>query len=483
MMFSQIRQWRYGLAFTIVLLLAGSSWWRNTQQRNGASDSVEPNSVSPLVPALTQDPQIQVFFNHSEASVYTDPYRKITRHGDNLEAVIVDTIEQAETSVDVAVQALNLPLIAKALIDSHQRGVRVRLILENQYSQPWSQVAIRQDATEVVLDQLADWSYLADDNKDGQLVQSELASVDALHALQTIGVPLIDDTADGSKGSGLMHHKFLVVDQRWVILGSANFTLSGIHGDAAEVSSRGNANSLLKIDSRELAKEMTAEFELMWGDGPGGKPDSQFGLGKPARPASQIALGQGTLTLQFSPLSASEPWEHSVNGLIAKTLAQASKQIDLALFVFSEQPLANQLEVQSNNGVELRVLIDSSFIYRSYSEALDLIGKALPNNRCQIEAENRPWSNPIDSVRSPQMSRGDKLHHKFATIDGETVIVGSQNWSKAANTTNDETLVVVRNRTVVAHFNREFERLYQTEKRDKRETLQRKLKERKQHCS
>ena len=477
MIFSQIRQRRYVFALAIALLLAGSSWWRNTHKEDSGAIAIVP-----LLPALPQDPQVQVFFNHSVASVYTDPYRHITRHGDNLEATIVDTIKQATSSIDVAVQALNLPLVAQALIDSQQRGVRVRLILENQYSQPWSQATTQKKPTKIALEQLADWGLLADANQDGQLTQLELTSVDAIYALQRAGVPQIDDTADGSKGSGLMHHKFLIADQRWVVVGSANFTLSGIHGDAAEADSRGNANSLLKIDSRELAKQMTAEFDLMWGDGPGRQPDSRFGLGKPARPAHQIALDRGPLTLQFSPLSTRQPWGNSVNGLIAKTLAQASSQINLALFVFSEQALADQLEVQVDKGVHLRVLIDRGFIYRSYSEALDMLGKMLPDQRCQIEAKNRPWTNPIDSVRSPQMSPADKLHHKFATIDGTTVIVGSHNWSQAANAVNDETVVVIHNPTVVAHFDREFERLYKSVDQNGQYYLEHKLTAVKQRC-
>ena len=479
MTFFQMRQWRYVFPLAIALLVAGSSWWRNSQN---TGNSAPPATTTPLEPLLSQDPQIQVFFNQSEASVYTDPYRQITRHGDNLEAEIVKTIEQANTSVDIAVQALNLPLIAQALVNSHNRGVSVRLILENQYSQPWSYALSKEHANPISLDQLADWSHVADTNEDGQVTKAELASQDALLALQVAGVPQIDDTADGSKGSGLMHHKFLIADQRWVVTGSANFTLSGIHGDAAEPTSRGNANSLLVIDSPNLAQQMTAEFNLMWGDGSAGKPDSRFGLNKPARPAQNVVLDRSKLTLQFSPASARHPWHSSVNGLISNTLAQAADRIDIALFVFSEQRLANQLEIQSNKGVGLRVLIDPSFIYRDYSEALDLRGEAMPGRNCQIEAENRPWKKSINSVRSPQLKPGDKLHHKFSVIDKTTVIVGSQNWSHAANTVNDEMLLVIHNPTVAAHFNREFERLYRTARRDEHTYLKRKIEDSEQRC-
>ena len=44
----------------------------------------------------------------------------------------------------------------------------------------------------------------------------EIASGDALAIVRSAGVPVIDDTADGSKGSGLMHHKFVVIDGKTV---------------------------------------------------------------------------------------------------------------------------------------------------------------------------------------------------------------------------------------------------------------------------
>jgi phosphatidylserine/phosphatidylglycerophosphate/cardiolipin synthase-like enzyme len=107
----------------------------------------------------------------------------------------------------------------------------------------------------------------------------------------------------------------------------------------------------------------------------------------------------------------------------------------------------------------IQALIDRQFIYRSYSEALDLLGTAIPDDRCQFEAHNQPWQVPISQVGTPNLPKGDKLHHKFAAIDDHTVIMGSHNWSAAANHTNDEDLLVIRNPTVAAHFHREFDRL------------------------
>ena len=110
-------------------------------------------------------------------------------------------------------------------------------------------------------------------------------------------------------------------------------------------------------------------------------------------------------------------------------------------------------------------------------------GVAIPVQRCNIEAENQPWATPIQSVGMPKLPVGDKLHHKFAVIDDHTVIVGSHNWSHAANTTNDETLMVIHNPTVAAHFSREFERLYREPLIGDTASLAHKIEERRQRCS
>ncbi|HEY9875741.1 MAG TPA: hypothetical protein V6D12_20085 [Candidatus Obscuribacterales bacterium] len=95
-------------------------------------------SQKPRPTPLPQDPLVQVYFNHSEASDYLSPIRKQRRAGDNLEKQIVEAIASAQKTVDIAVQELKLPGVASALVERQQAGVRVRVILENTYSRPWS---------------------------------------------------------------------------------------------------------------------------------------------------------------------------------------------------------------------------------------------------------------------------------------------------------------------------------------------------------
>jgi competence ComEA-like helix-hairpin-helix protein len=410
---------------------------------------------------LPQDPLLQVYFNQSLTSSYTEPYRQQTRPGDDLEKLIAEAVKSAKSTVDIAVQEFHLPVIARELADRQRSGIKVRLIVEHMYNRPWGDLTADELAKlpERERDRYSEFVQLADTNKDGKLSSEEIEQGDALLIVKNAGIPVIDDTADGSKGSNLMHHKFVVIDGKTVIVTSANFTTSDVHGDFKTAASRGNANNLLKIENAQLAQLFTQEFNIMWGDGPGGKPDSKFGIKKPFRQVQKVRVSNATVAVQFSPTSPTLPWEKSVNGLINKTLGSAKKSVDLALFVFSEQRLANTLEIESRRGVAVRALIDSNFIYRSYSEGLDMMGATLTDN-CQLEADNRPWKQPISTVGVPALPMGDRLHHKFGVVDGTTVITGSHNWSEAANSGNDETLLAIDSPVVVAHFQREFDRLY-----------------------
>lgn len=369
----------------------------------------------------------------------------------------------AQSSIDVAVQELQLPNIAQALADKAQTGVKVRVILENNYSRPLSELTVAEIAAlnPRQREHHQEFQQLVDIDKNGTLSPDEINQRDALIILRNARIPILDDTADGSKGSGLMHHKFMVVDGSKTIVTSANWTMSDVYGDITHPDTEGNQNNLVEIQSGELAQAFTNEFNLMWGDGSPNNPNSQFKARKPLRSPLEVVVGKTRLSVQFSPSSRQAAWETSSNGLIGKFLNTSHEQVDMALFVFSEPTLGSVLQTQSQRGVKVRGLIDRQFAYRNYSSALPLMGVD-GNNLCQAPTNAVPGFQPLGTIGVPSLPTGDLLHHKFAVLDRRTVITGSHNWSNAANEHNDETLLVIQdNSTVAAHFDREFDRLYQ----------------------
>lgn len=452
------KYWRYLIFFLIGLLivLVILSQFR--------SQSLLVGNLSPL----PQHPLIHVHMNQSQAHTFTEPYRPYTRQGEDFEKIMIDEIKQAKSAVEVAVQEFRLPNLAHALVERKKAGLNVRVVMENTYTRSWAKYSQAEVASlePQMQERYHAWVHLMDTDGDGRASDREIAERDVITILEQGNVPWIDDTADGSKGSMLMHHKFVVIDGAKLIATTANFTISDTHGDIGVPDTRGNANSLLVLDSPELAKLFIEEFNIMWGDGPGGAPDSLFGVQKPFRPTQRVQVGDVTVDVKFSPASRRIAWEDTTNGLIAHVLTQARKTIDLALFVFSDQRISEALEPKNDQGVKVRALIDPGFIYRDFSEGLDMLGVALANTgqarrgNCYYEAGNNPWKNPIETVGTPELAKGDKLHHKYGLVDNQTVIVGSHNWSQAANYGNDEFLLVIYQPTVAAHYEREFERLY-----------------------
>jgi competence ComEA-like helix-hairpin-helix protein len=202
---------------------------------------------------------------------------------------------------------------------------------------------------------------------------------------------------------------------------------------------------------------------------------------KPHRKPQIITIGDSHVLVKFSPDSTGYPWAITTNGVIGETLNKAKKSVDLALFVFTEQPLANILEQRQQKGVKIKALIDPSFAFRDYSEGLDLLGVAL-SKKCRYEPDNKPWQNPLTTVGIPDLATGDKLHHKFGLIDNKIIITGSHNWSKAANHQNDEALIIIDNPTIAAHFDREFQYLYRTAKLGLPETIKNRIEQDRKNC-
>jgi phosphatidylserine/phosphatidylglycerophosphate/cardiolipin synthase-like enzyme len=255
-----------------------------------------------------------------------------------------------------------------------------------------------------------------------------------------------------------MHHKFMVVDEKSTIVTTANFTMSCIHGDLLSSSSRGNANSLIHVVSKNFAKIFTDEFSQLWGNGIRGN----YGQNKTYRGSITTTVKGIKLTIQFSPTSRRFNWHESVNGLITLHLSKAKKSIKSLLFVFSDQKIADVMEMKNNAGVEVGVFIEPKFAYREYSELLDLMGLEMLNQKCEYEPDNNPWKKPAKEVGMARLPSGDVLHHKFAVVDNESVVVGSQNWSDAANHINDETLLIIQNPQIADQFRQEYDRVKRT---------------------
>ena len=158
----------------------------------------------------------------------------------------------------------------------------------------------------------------------------------------------------------------------------------------------------------------------------------------------------------------------------------------MALFVYSDQEISEVLrkKMLENKRLRLNVLVEPKFAYRNYSELLDMWGVKLLDENCRYEDGNHPWRKTRRAKGGvPNLNRGDVLHHKFAVVDNDKTVFGSQNWSDAANFTNDEYVVVVEDSSVAASFQEEFDRLMDVSRFDPPKSLKNRIKRRKEICA
>jgi phosphatidylserine/phosphatidylglycerophosphate/cardiolipin synthase-like enzyme len=151
-----------------------------------------------------------------------------------------DAIDRAQTSVDLAGYNLSMDRIGWALLQARERGVRVRLVL--------------------------------DDDAIGRRVPKMLIEQ---------GMDVVSDPDDP-----IMHNKFLVIDGKEVWTGSLNLTDSGNYKDN---------NVVLHVRSREFAQNYTVEFEEMF-------KKKSFGANSPANtPFTRLEVDGVPLEVYFAP--------------------------------------------------------------------------------------------------------------------------------------------------------------------------------------
>ena len=130
--------------------------------------------------------------------------------------------------------------------------------------------------------------------------------------------------------------------------------------------------------------------------------------------------------------------ETSLWKLIA-TLVKSQFTIDVCVFVLTSQALADILIKKHKEGIIIRIVTDC--------EKMDL-------NCSQIE-----------QMRSHGIQvRHDKtsyfMHHKFAIIDGKTLVNGSFNWTKQAITGNQENVIISDDKEIVKPYIQQFCKLW-----------------------
>jgi phosphatidylserine/phosphatidylglycerophosphate/cardiolipin synthase-like enzyme len=142
-----------------------------------------------------------------------------------------------------------------------------------------------------------------------------------------------------------------------------------------------------------------------------------------------------------SPQGKPPTWEvyFSPNGecthAIIRELTKAHNTVLVQAYSFTAAPIAKALLEAHKRGVRVEVILDKSQRTQSYSSATFLFNVGIP---VKIDAQH--------SI----------AHNKVIIIDGETVITGSFNFTKAAEEKNAENLLIMHDRRLALLYTKNW---------------------------
>ncbi|MBP7272466.1 MAG: T9SS type A sorting domain-containing protein [Saprospiraceae bacterium] len=269
-------------------------------ESNNGTTTVTSN-IEIFCTASLSSGNINILFNKGVDGTFAEGAYPITDSPSEIENAIIHRINQAQTSIDVAMFNTDRVPFVQALEAAHMRGVRVR--------------------------------YVTDVNSFNEALSNPTPSFNIL----------------GGNDAALMHNKFYVIDANsvgaWVMMGSLNMTDVNVGSDY---------NNMVFIQDQSLAKAYQLEFEEMWGSSTAtpGIFASRFGSTKTDNTPHRFNINGIVMESYFSPSDATT--NHIVNAV-----ESADSDLQFGLLTFTMNSLGTAVVDASNADVNVRGLIDN----------------------------------------------------------------------------------------------------------------------------
>lgn len=353
-------------AVSLTDLEAGEFYYVQVLSENGSA-----TVTSPILYYSTESNssgEVRVYFNHEVDGIVSNGAYANGYTGLVAENAIIELIENANSTIDVAMYNNNRDRIVNALTAAHERGVVVR--------------------------------YIADQET------ASLALVDPEPPFFVVR----------GNNDGLMHNKFYVVDAEsvddaYVVSGSMNMTDNNIVTDY---------NNMVVIQDQALAKAYTMEFEEMWGsseDSPG-IFTIKFGSSKTDNTPHNFVINGMDVEQYFSP-------SDKTTLAISRQIALADNDLQFALLTFTNNELGTAVANAFNRNVDIRGILDTNgdqgseynFLANTVgvNVILDNTTKSTHHKYCIIDAYDTS-SDPLVVTGSHNWSGGAETRNDENTI-------------------------------------------------------------------
>lgn len=285
----------------------------------------------------------------------------------------------------------------------------------------------------VNVDLVVEQSYLLGKTKPADLSKAFLSQGD--HEVNRfLFNAILRSTADVKIdfNPNIFHQKFMVLGNS-VLTGSTNFTDTGVTK---------NLNHIITINNAQVANAFKKEFrEIKHGR-----------FGRQSIDRDETPREVTVSTIRVKPLFAPD---HGPEMEIMKQILKAKHRIDFAVFTFSQSSgIDDALIAAHDRDVVIRGVLDRRQGNQKWAAKKTLSDAGIP-------------------IRLAG-SRGTlgKLHHKLMVIDDQLSIFGSFNYTKPANHSNDENIVIVgdldetrvmqrkKQQQIAVHARKEIDRIY-----------------------
>jgi mitochondrial cardiolipin hydrolase len=120
-------------------------------------------------------------------------------------------------------------------------------------------------------------------------------------------------------------------------------------------------------------------------------------------------------------------------------LGRARKTADICVFTITDDRITSAILAAQQRRVVVRVITDNDKQHDVGSDIERLRGAGIALRVDMTEHH---------------------MHHKFALLDGATLLNGSYNWTRSAATFNEENLIVTSDAALVGSFARQFEAMW-----------------------
>lgn len=356
---------------------------------------------------IDRDLEMEIYFNTDEDSLI---FRE----------TIVDAIENAEETIEVAVYSMNIKEIFEALKRKSREGVDIKIItpakkINNYYNLYF-------------VDSNVEYKGIGEVSSDNQNTEDDLNRIDKLN------------------DKPLMHHKFIIIDRdtqnEKIFFGTTNLT---------DIQERFDAGYIMETKDPEIIKYFKNEFDIIW--------NGSSGLEKLKNidykiVSNRLHYNNGYIELWFGPGFKEQSLKHRIQDLIRSS----EKSIVGINWFFTDFEIFSSLKKASLNNIETKLIIDDvnlwtkeSVFNRSNWGNIEIISDAYNNLNSRKREEKFP--NLKDDFNP-------FLHHHFVIVDEKVLVTGTSNWTLRGFYINDENSLVTNIDYIVDQFDSIYNRYY-----------------------